>query len=368
MRTVGAAVRDALQTHAPELWRAASAEADDIVAALARTRIAYVARKHAPTREDTRVKTTTWAETHVELPRSGKRRRAAPTGASPSASAADVEKKRLEEALELAFALADEIGMASGRLRQITESILREAEHRSLLTVLFQQKAKVPATPMGHIRAVCRLRSWSASKGLDPWQLTPLEIAYFLRDTSVGRNSVPRMLLSGLDWLHTALVLPWALQDAAVQAVAKMTSRDASLARLQATPYTYQTVADLLGLLGARDDVADSTAYAILFLLCLAFACLRFSDLDRSAGVSLGRDALHATCWRSKGKPAPVPWAALRVTWTGVDWGKQFFDLIHKVLPQGADAPRDWLWPAMVLVNGALEFVTRCATAAMPIA
>eukprot|EP00959_Pyramimonas_sp_CCMP1952_P070481 1472114-Pyramimonas_sp.AAC.1 len=94
---------------------------------------------------------------------------------------------------------------------------------------------------MGHIRAVCRLRSWSESKGLDPWKLTPLEITCFLRDSSVGRNSAPRMLLNGLDRVHTALVLPWALQDAAVQAVAKMSSRDASAARLQATPYTYQT-------------------------------------------------------------------------------------------------------------------------------
>ena len=73
------------------------------------------------------------------LPRPGKRRRADPPRAPPSASAADVEKSKLEDALQLAFALADEIGMASGRLRQIKESILPEAEQRSLLGMLFQQ-------------------------------------------------------------------------------------------------------------------------------------------------------------------------------------------------------------------------------------
>ncbi|CAK0803834.1 unnamed protein product, partial [Prorocentrum cordatum] len=141
-------------------------------------------------------------------------------------------------------------------------------------------------------------------------------------------------------------------------AVAKMSSRDASAARLQATPYTYQTAVDLLALLSAREDDQGATAYTILFLLCLAFACLRFSDLGRSTGVGLGRDALHAVCWRSKGKPAPVPWAALRVTWTGVDYGRRFFSHVNGILPQSADAARDWLWPSMALANGALEFVT----------
>ena len=53
-----------------------------------------------------------------------------------------------------------------------------------------------------------------------------------------------------------------------------------------------------------------------------------------------------------------INWAALRLTWNGVDWGKQFFDLVSSVLPQKPDGPRDWLWPSMTLTSGVLEFIT----------
>ncbi|CAK0841615.1 unnamed protein product, partial [Prorocentrum cordatum] len=157
---------------------------------------------------------------------------------------------------------------------------------------------------------------------------------------------------------HASELWQTASAEADSIAVANVSYRDASAARLQATPCTYQAVVGLLALLSAREDDQGATAYAILFLLWLAFACLRFSDLGRGAGVSLGRDALRAVCWRSKGKPAPVPWAALRVTWTGVDSGKVFFSHANGVLPQSADSARGWIWPSMALANGALEFVT----------
>ncbi|CAK0827318.1 unnamed protein product, partial [Prorocentrum cordatum] len=125
-----------------------------------------------------------------------------------------------------------------------------------------------------------------------------------------------------------------------------------------ATPYTYQTAVDLLSLLSARVDDLGATAYSILFLLRLAFARLRFSDLGRSVGSSLGRDELRAVRWRSKGKRTPAPWAALRVSCAGFDGGERFLSLASGINPQSADAPRDWLWLSMSLVSGALE----CAT------
>ena len=112
----------------------------------------------------------------------------------------------------------------------------------------------------------------------------------------------------------------------------------------------------------AKLDERCAAAYTVLFLLCLAYACLRFSDLDRSVSVTLGRDAIHATSWRSKGKPMPTPWAALRKTWTDVDWGKQFYDLIQGILPVSInEQPRDWLWPAMDLEDGTLLFLVSSA-------
>ena len=114
---------------------------------------------------------------------------------------------------------------------------------------------------------------------------------------------------------------------------AVLSQRQASAARMQATPDTYGVCIELLQLLTTM-PTGNASSYTILFVLCLAFACLRFSDLDRSVDVQLGRDALHATTWRSKGKMCPTPWAALRKTWTGVDWGAQFFNLIQDILPE----------------------------------
>eukprot|EP00959_Pyramimonas_sp_CCMP1952_P090290 1890014-Pyramimonas_sp.AAC.1 len=57
------------------------------------------------------------------------------------------------------------------------------------------------------------------------------------------------------------------------------------------------------------------------FILLLAFACLRWSDLQRSAACTLSADAIYAETWRSKKKVGKTPWAAPRRDWQGRDWG-----------------------------------------------
>lgn len=343
------------QGHVKTLWVFASSEADKIVAALAR--ISVVAQRYAaPRRRPVPSELRTWAEHASGLPKPGKCRRVTRAAVPDTLTAASKEDAKLENALQMAFSLADEIGNTAARLTQLKSSVLPVADQRALLRSLFLQKARTSGTLLSHIRSVCRLRSWASSKGLNPWRLQPVEIAYFLRDASHGHLSVPRSLLSGLEWLQTALQLGWDLKEPAVQSFAALTAREASAARLQACPYTYPVCLDLMQLL-AKLDGRCAAAYTVLFLLCLAYACLRFSDLDRSVSVTLGRDAIHATSWRSKGKPMPTPWAALRKTWTDVDWGKQFYDLIQGILPVSInEQPRDWLWPAMDLEDGTLHF------------
>ena len=47
---------------------------------------------------------------------------------------------------------------------------------------------------------------------------------------------------------------------------------------MQAIPYTYDVCIELLQLLTTM-PMGSASPYTILFVLCLAFACLRFSDL-----------------------------------------------------------------------------------------
>ncbi|CAK0903327.1 unnamed protein product [Prorocentrum cordatum] len=111
MATATGLFDEELQVHASELWQTASAEADSIVAALAR--IAYVARKHSAPKGNSHDESDQMDENkHRASERPGKRCRAIPAAVPLSASAADVEKSKLENALQLAFALADDVGMA----------------------------------------------------------------------------------------------------------------------------------------------------------------------------------------------------------------------------------------------------------------
>ncbi len=63
---------------------------------------------------------------------------------------------------------------------------------------------------------------------------------------------------------------------------------------------------------------------ALGFLLTLAMDTSRYSDLQRTHGrLSISRDAIYGTSQVSKRQPKPTPWAALRRSWTGIDWGEK---------------------------------------------
>ena len=331
---------DVQQALLRNLWEAASREADSVVAAFAR--ISTVAAKYGKRNPRPHVRQT-WATSTPAWPQPGKRRWKSQAVQQPNTLAASAEESKLEAALQLALALADEIGTVSQRLLQLRTSVLPQSEQVTILQTLFLHKARVASTLMHNIRAIVRLRAWAAGKGLDPWHLNTMEIAFFLRDASHGKLSVPKALLSAMEWLQAALQLPWQLKDPAVVAIAACSARQASALRAQATPYTYEICLDLLHVLHAVDE-RTAPAFAILFILRLAFACLRFSDLDRSVNIQLGRGAVHGTTWRSKGKNHPTPWAALRRTWDDHDWGQHFFLLLRDVLPHTVQGkPRDWV-------------------------
>eukprot|EP00969_Alexandrium_andersonii_P340537 15052018-Alexandrium_andersonii.AAC.1 len=62
-------------------------------------------------------------------------------------------------------------------------------------------------------------------------------------------------------------------------------------------------------------------------------AVLRFSDADRTKNLSLNKDCLYGTTWRSKNQAAGMPWAMPRHTWTGYDLGGACKMLCDALLP-----------------------------------
>ena len=68
----------------------------------------------------------------------------------------------------------------------------------------------------------------------------------------------------------------------------------------------------------------------------MAHGCLRWADLQASRDLKLTKDAVFGVSWRMKGKKLHVPWAALRVGFTGQDWGAAWMsELAAAGLPGG---------------------------------
>ena len=63
------------------------------------------------------------------------------------------------------------------------------------------------------------------------------------------------------------------------------------------------------------------------FLLCLTHGVLRWSDLQRSVQLTLGRDLLMGKAVMKK-KDVLTPWVAARRGFSGLDWAKSFMDLL----------------------------------------
>ena len=174
-------------------------------------------------------------------------------------------------------------------------------------------------------------------------------IAVWINETAQGHKTVPKALVSSLKWLYAIDQPHWDLCDPVIQALEYASIKDAARQRKQAVPYNHETVTALLQAFGQARGPAH--AYAVGFLILLATAVLRFSDLHRTGQVALNDDAIYGTSWKSKNKPGAMPWAAFRALHTGADIGVQFCGLICGNIPgdrrEGCFHTMGWLWPHM---------------------
>ena len=216
---------------ATAIWEAADDEADAVVAAMAKVRA--VANRHAP--RPTQENTTLARPGTVPYTKVGgdKRARTGPAREEDAQKEADM---LMEQALEQAFNLADEAGAASRRVSQINATPMSREDRRGLLRNLFLHKVGVAATLKVHLRNTARLKRWAAGKQLNPWALTELQLACYLRDESRSGNTVGMMLKATLDWLQFSLDLGWNVTDPLLLSMAGKNRRAARAGREQATP------------------------------------------------------------------------------------------------------------------------------------
>ena len=331
---------------AASVWQAADEEADAVEEARAKVRL--VARRHAaPTPAETRLTSTSTRQRWSTI--RTKRARAAARRADDAEQEADA---KMEQALEEAFALADQAAEHSKRLQEMSAMQMNVDDKKGLLRNLFLHKVGVSATLETHLRNLARFRRWAAGKGVNPWNATALQLACFLRDESRSGPTVGAGLLQSLTWFDFALNLGWSLKDALVVSVAGKDRRQARAGREQARPFTQEVVQTLIDF-HMKAEAADKLATG--FALVQAMAVLRYSDLDRTKGMQLNADALYGRTWKSKSKHEGMPWAMPRHTWTGYDLGGEHMKIVDKLL--GDNVERNWQWPAMIIIQGQLQLV-----------
>ena len=328
------------------VWQAVDEEADAIEAAKAKIKL--VARRYAapsPPRPS-----LCKSEARQRLATRGTKRRKA---SAPRPDDAEHEADtKMENALEEAFAMAVEAEGASNRMQEMSRTDMTTEDKRDLLRNLFLHKVSVACTLEAHLRNASRLRRWAAGKGIDPWRLTPLQMACFLRDEGRSGKTVGVMLRNSLAWLHFVLDLKWNMDDPLIMSVAGKDRRAARAGREQAKPYTHDVVSKLLAF-HAKAEGADKMAAG--FALTQAMGVLRFSDLDRSKGLTSNADTLYGTTWKSKSKQEGMPWAMPRFAWNGYDVGGEHLKHVKAII--GDNPERNWQWPAMQIVGSQLEMV-----------
>ena len=338
------------------MWVAAEREADAIVAALAK--IARVAARWGRPGAEETVALAAPGTTMRTAGRARRRRRLDKERQQDAEKEAD---QQLEALVEQALSVGDAKRAQSRRLRGFDEAALPRTEQRGLLKCLLLHNVGVATTMQKHLRALARLERWTTGRSR-PWGgLTPGELAAFLRDEGRGGRSVPKALHATLEWAEFCYEFGWETKNPLVQAVAGKDRREARAAREQATPYSHEVVNKLLALFSREQGVVK---YATGFLLTMAMAVLRYSDMDRTKGLSINKDSLYAYTWRSKIKREGMPWAMPRYAWNGQDVGGEFYALAQELLPVDIDGvPRAWMWPHVSIGGQASSSASRSGTA-----
>ena len=155
-----------------------------------------------------------------------------------------------------------------------------------------------------------------AMRGLNVNLLDPEEwtLAAFITGQAQRGASSPRKMVQTLAWAERAFELSLGLESPLVQAQrSSWTPGAETRARKPAKTASMENL---------PFEVESNMMRCWAGAQCaMAHGCLRWADLQATKNLKLTKDAVFGVSWRMKGKKTHVPWAALRVGFTGRDWG-----------------------------------------------
>ena len=227
----------------------------------------------------------------------------------------------MQKAIDVCFLVLDNLGHSSPRFEKVRQP--RKGQEASVVKLQTNAFISNFSSPKGLNTARRRFQSYLlAMKGLSVDPVAPEEwtLAAFIASLAQRGVGSSRKMVQALSWAERAYELNLGLEAPLVQAQrSSWTLGKETPTRRPARTPSVEMVKHMEDLLfNAESNMMRCWAGA---QCAMAHGCLRWADLQATKDLKLTKDAVFGTSWRMKGKKTQVPWAALRVGFSGRDWG-----------------------------------------------
>ena len=227
----------------------------------------------------------------------------------------------MQKAIDNCFRVLNKLGYASPRYTRVTNPV--KGQEESVMRLQTNAFIHNFSSPKGLNAARRKFETYLLAMrglGVNPFQPEEWTLAAFITEQAQRGTSSPRKMVQSLAWAERAFELSLGLESALVQAQRSSWTLGAdNRARKPAKTASMEMVRQMEYLLvEAESNMMRCWAGA---QCAMAHGCLRWADLQATKNLKLTKDAVFGISWRMKGKKTQVPWAALRVGFTGRDWG-----------------------------------------------
>ena len=249
----------------------------------------------------------------------------------------EINERRTEKVVRACHELFHMVGSFSPRYSKVCRKDLSEEVRKQFMEAMvdtYFATAK-PPTVAGYCRSCVGFLEWL--KPVCPLdEVSSFEVMAFLRDSRPKGVHVPGLKRCALMWFEGVFDLRLYTKDRLV--MAQVASKRSSVPRdspIKAQCPSVDLIITLEQYVGNRFEPPVPRIIAGL-LLAMTHGVLRWSDIQRSLNLELGRDMLTAKA-TMKRKDVLTPWVAARRGFSGTDWAESWLCLLAAFGMPGPD-------------------------------
>jgi len=249
----------------------------------------------------------------------------------------EINERRTEKVTKACNELFHMVGNFSPRYSKVCRQDLSEEVRNQFMEAMVDSyfATAKPPTVAGYCRSCLGFLEWLKPVcSLD--EVSPFEIMAFLRDSRPKGVHVPGQKRCALMWFESVFDLRLYTKDRLV--MAQCASKRSSVPRdspIKAQCPSVDLIITLEQYVGNQFEPPVPRIIAGL-LLAMTHGVLRWSDIQRSLSLELGRDMLTAKA-TMKRKDILTPWVAARRGFSGTDWAESWLCLLAAFGMPGPD-------------------------------